>query len=65
MVAKNSPSFLAFDLGASGGRALVGSFADKKLRIEEISRFKTGMTKVKDSWRWNIFEFFEFGKSFN
>jgi len=59
MVAKNSPSFLAFDLGASGGRALVGSFADKKLRIEEISRFKTGMTKVKDSWRWNIFEFFE------
>lgn len=52
--------YLAFDLGASSGRALAGHIAeDQTLLIEEIHRFPTGMIQVNDSWRWNIFGFFQ------
>lgn len=52
--------YLAFDLGASSGRALAGHISkDEMLVVEEIHRFPTGMIQVNDSWRWNIFEFFQ------
>lgn len=59
MVTKNEPAFLAFDLGASGGCALLGCLSDGKIEIEEVGRFATGMTRIQNSWYWNIYNFFE------
>ncbi|NVM03642.1 MAG: rhamnulokinase [Candidatus Helarchaeota archaeon] len=51
---------LAYDLGASSGRAILGilSKKEKKLEIEEIYRFKTGITRIFDSLFWNVLGFF-------
>jgi rhamnulokinase len=52
--------YLAFDLGASSGRAMVGHISDaEKLLLSEIHRFPTGMIQINDSWHWNIFGFFQ------
>lgn len=52
--------YLAFDLGASSGRAVAGHISeDETLVVEEIHRFPTDMIQVNDSWRWNIFGFFQ------
>jgi len=34
--------FLAFDIGASSGRAIVGTLDDNKLALDEIYRFPNG-----------------------
>ncbi|MFX0133768.1 MAG: rhamnulokinase family protein, partial [Candidatus Hodarchaeota archaeon] len=51
---------LAYDLGASSGRAIIGilSKKEKKLEIEEIYRFKTGITRIFDSLFWDVLGFF-------
>jgi rhamnulokinase len=46
--------FLAFDLGAESGRAVVGHLDDKKLRLEEIHRFGNGPVQVLDSLHWDV-----------
>lgn len=51
-------NFLAFDLGASSGRALLGIFKDKKLELVEVHRFKNQMTLIHGSYFWNIFTLF-------
>ncbi len=52
---------LAYDLGASSGRAILGilSKKEKKLEIEEIYRFETGITRIFDSLFWNVLGFFD------
>jgi rhamnulokinase len=47
-------TFLAFDLGASGGRALAGTLNNKVLRKTEVCRFNNGMIRVLDSYYWDI-----------
>ena len=51
--------FLAFDLGASSGRALLGSLIDNKLQITEIHRFTNQMMLIHGHYFWNIFSLFE------
>ncbi len=51
--------FLAFDLGASGGRALLGSLVNNKLNITEIHRFNNQMMLLHGHHFWNIFSLFE------
>jgi len=50
--------FLAFDLGASSGRALLGSLDGQKLEIQEIHRFTNQMTLIHGHYFWNIFSLF-------
>lgn len=51
--------YLAFDLGATSGRAIAGQITDNELlSTKEIHRFQTGMVQINDSWHWNIFGFF-------
>jgi rhamnulokinase len=51
--------YMAFDLGASSGRAMIGQITENdKLEIIEIHRFTTGMIQIHESWHWNIFGFF-------
>jgi rhamnulokinase len=48
-----SPKFLAFDLGAESGRAVVGHL-DDQLHLEEIHRFPNGPVQVHDSLHWDV-----------
>jgi len=47
-------TFLAFDLGATSGRAIAGTLADGKIAMEEISRFNNGIIPVGEHFHWNI-----------
>jgi rhamnulokinase len=49
-----SSSFLAFDLGASGGRGIIGDLKDKVLKLNEICRFPNSMIHVLGSYHWDI-----------
>jgi rhamnulokinase len=49
-----SPSFLAFDLGASGGRGLAGTLTNKVLKTTEVCRFTNSMVRVLDNYYWDI-----------
>ena len=46
--------FLAFDLGASNGRAVVGTLADGRLSLEVIHRFDNEPVEVCGTVYWNI-----------
>jgi rhamnulokinase len=46
--------FLAFDLGAESGRAVVGHLDGDRLRLEEIHRFANGPVQVLDSLHWDV-----------
>jgi rhamnulokinase len=51
-------NFLAFDLGASSGRAILGTISDGKLSLKEIHRFDNQMVEINGSFYWNIFGLF-------
>ncbi len=53
------PTFLAVDLGAESGRAILGCLDRKKLQIKEISRFPNRMLSIHGHLYWNIFRLFE------
>ena len=50
-----SSSFLAFDLGAASGRAILGRFESNRLHTKEIFRFANGMVSVGQHLHWDIF----------
>ncbi len=50
---------LAIDLGADSGRAMLGRLDGKRLSVEEIHRFPTGVLNVNNSLHWNIYRIFE------
>jgi len=45
---------LAIDIGASGGRAILGYICDGKLRLNEIYRFENKLIKSGSSLIWDI-----------
>lgn len=49
---------MAFDLGASGGRAVVGAFQDGKLKLKEVYRFPNEPVKVHHSIYWDVLRLF-------
>lgn len=51
-------TFLAFDLGASSGRGILGTLADGKLELEEVHRFENGPIEVEGSLHWDINKIF-------
>ena len=51
--------YLAFDLGAESGRAIVGLIEEDRLELDEIHRFPTQGLSINGTLRWNIFRFFE------
>jgi rhamnulokinase len=50
--------FLAFDLGAESGRAVIGHFDGERLRLEDVHRFATGSTRILDSLQWDALRLF-------
>lgn len=51
--------FLAFDLGAESGRALIAHLDDSKLAIEEVYRFNNVAVRVLGSLYWDALRLFE------
>ena len=49
-----SHTYIAFDLGATSGRAIAGTLADGKIVMEEISRFNNGIIPVGEHFHWNL-----------
>jgi len=54
-----SQNYLAFDFGASGGRALVGTIDGGRLRLEEVHRFPNGPVFVNGAAYWDAFRLLE------
>ncbi len=46
--------FLAFDLGAESGRAVVGTLAEGRLTLEEIHRFANEPVEIAGTLHWDI-----------
>jgi len=51
--------FIAFDLGASNGRAIAGKLENDKLTLQEIHRFPNQMMNLDGSFYWNVNDIFE------
>jgi rhamnulokinase len=58
-VMANTQKYLAFDLGAESGRAVVGLFDGNGLRLEDVHRFPTGGTLVLGTRYWDVLRLFE------
>ena len=48
-------SFLAIDLGATSGRAILGSIRKGELELKEIHRFPNIITEINDRMYWDLF----------
>lgn len=51
--------YLAFDIGASSGRAVMGCMRDNVISLKEIYRFPNFMTIVHGRYHWDVFRLFE------
>lgn len=54
----NNTNFLAIDLGASTGRAILGQLCNNRLTIREINRFDNPIIKVNGRDYWNLLYFY-------
>jgi len=52
-------SFLAFDLGATSGRTILGRVENNRLFTKELTRFSNNMIQIGDHLHWNIYSLFE------
>ncbi|MBE7026433.1 MAG: rhamnulokinase [Ruminococcaceae bacterium] len=53
-----SKNVLAFDFGASSGRALIFSYENGKLTYEEIHRFDNDPVMVRGNYHWDVLRLF-------
>ena len=51
-------TFLAFDLGATSGRAIIGYLDNKSLSIEEIHRFENNILQINGKYYWDIYHIY-------
>jgi rhamnulokinase len=51
-------NYLAFDLGAESGRAMLGTLEDGRLRLEELHRFLNQPVRLPDGLYWDTFRLF-------
>ncbi|NLF58160.1 MAG: rhamnulokinase, partial [Candidatus Hydrogenedens sp.] len=51
--------FLAFDLGAESGRAVLGVLEDSRIRLEVIHRFRTEGLVMLGTRQWDLARIYE------
>jgi len=54
-----SKSFMAFDIGATSGRSILGTLDNGRLQMKELTRFPNQMLQIGDHFHWNIYSLFE------
>ncbi|MDR1557982.1 MAG: rhamnulokinase [Tannerellaceae bacterium] len=52
-------NFLAVDIGATSGRAVVGTIRGDKLDMREVHRFPNHFTEVHGKYFWDVFSLYE------
>lgn len=52
-------TFLAFDLGATNGRAVIGILSENSFRMKEIHRFGNAIMELHGKYYWNIYSIYE------
>ena len=55
---EKSINVLALDFGASSGRAIIGNFDGKKIRLKEIHRFANEPVNLLGTMYWDILRLF-------
>lgn len=55
---KQTSNYLALDLGAESGRAIVGRLQDDKLELTPIHRFPNDPVRVLDGYYWDVLRLF-------
>ncbi|MDO5522465.1 MAG: rhamnulokinase family protein [Bacteroidia bacterium] len=51
-------AFLAIDLGASSGRAILGTIINNKLELKELNRFANPIIDINGRLYWNLFHLY-------
>ena len=51
--------FLAFDCGATSGRAVLATFEDGRFRMEEVYRFPSGIIELGGKYYWDILSIYQ------
>lgn len=51
---ENGKNVLAIDLGASSGRAILGSFDGKRIKLEELHRFLNEPVQLNQTLYWDV-----------
>jgi rhamnulokinase len=52
---ENNKYFFAVDLGATSGRTIIGSLAEEKIKLEELTRFDNNLIQTGGHFYWDIF----------
>ena len=52
-------SFLAFDCGATSGRAVLATFMDDSFEMREVYRFPSGIIELQGKYYWDIVSIYE------
>ena len=50
----NNPSFLAFDCGATSGRAVLATFSGDSFDMREVYRFPSGIIELHGKFYWDV-----------
>lgn len=53
-----SNAFLAIDIGASSGRAILGTIQNNRLELKEISRFENPLIEIHNRLYWDVFHLY-------
>ncbi|NDW09002.1 rhamnulokinase family protein [Dysgonomonas sp. 520] len=51
-------NFLAFDIGATSGRSIIGTLKEGKLVLNELTRFPNNIVKIQGKFYWDIYALF-------
>ena len=52
-------NFLAFDLGATSGRSVIGTLRDGRIETRELTRFPNGIIELHGKFYWNLLGLYE------
>lgn len=51
--------FLAFDCGATSGRAMLGTFKDQEFEMDEVYRFPNQLIELGGAYYWNVYAIYD------
>jgi len=55
----HTPTFLAFDCGATSGRAVLATFSQGSFEMKEVYRFPSGIIELQGKYFWDVVAIYE------